>query len=154
MSKIHDKSMNFQNLWFLDFCEEYNVKIVFYMIRGTRNPSKIQKESMQIRCSKKYVKNMNNYPIWSQNGDPNRWKPSSKWHRFLLTKNQGKIARPVYPAVMYGPPIIFGFHVWTHITKPTSVIPKNIRRIEKRNKAQSRRRGGAVADNIVIYIYI
>ena len=36
-SNIHDKSMNFQNLRFLDFCEVYNVKIVFYMIRGTRN---------------------------------------------------------------------------------------------------------------------
>ena len=27
---------------FLVFCEEYNVKIVFYMIRGTGNPSKIK----------------------------------------------------------------------------------------------------------------
>ena len=28
-SKIHDKSMNFQTLRLLDFCEEYNVKFVF-----------------------------------------------------------------------------------------------------------------------------
>ena len=36
--KIDDKSMRFRNLRFLDFCEEYNVKLFFYMIRGIRNP--------------------------------------------------------------------------------------------------------------------
>ena len=39
-SKIHDKSMNFQNLRFLDFCEEYNVKIVFSHDQGSQKPIK------------------------------------------------------------------------------------------------------------------
>ena len=33
-SKIDDKSMKFQNLRFLDFCEGYNVKIVFLHDQG------------------------------------------------------------------------------------------------------------------------
>ena len=33
-SQIDDKSMNFRNLRFLDFCEEYNVKIVFLHDQG------------------------------------------------------------------------------------------------------------------------
>ena len=50
MSKIHDKSMNFQNLRFLDFCEEYNVKIVFSHDQGyqksIKNHRKINANSM------------------------------------------------------------------------------------------------------------
>ena len=49
-SKIHDKSMNFQNLRFLDFCEEYNVKIVFSHDQGyqksIKNHRKINANSM------------------------------------------------------------------------------------------------------------
>ena len=36
-SEIDDKSVIFRHVRFLDVCEEYNVKIVFYMIRGSRN---------------------------------------------------------------------------------------------------------------------
>ena len=49
-NKIDDKSMNFQNLRFLDFCEEYNVKIVFLHDQGYQksitNRSKINANSM------------------------------------------------------------------------------------------------------------
>ena len=45
VSEIDDKSMKIQNLRFLVFREEYNVKIVFYMIRGTRNLSKNYKKN-------------------------------------------------------------------------------------------------------------
>ena len=41
-SKIDDKSMNFQNLRFLDFCEEYNVKIVFSHDQGSQKSIKNQ----------------------------------------------------------------------------------------------------------------
>ena len=49
-SKIHDKSMNFQTLRFLDFCEEYNVKLVFshdqrYQ-KSIKNQKKINANSM------------------------------------------------------------------------------------------------------------
>ena len=39
-SKIDDKSMKFQNLRFLDFCEEYNVKIVFLHDQGCQKSIK------------------------------------------------------------------------------------------------------------------
>ena len=37
MCEINDKSMNFRNLRFLVFCEEYNVKIVFSHDQGYQN---------------------------------------------------------------------------------------------------------------------
>ena len=49
-SKINGKSMNFQNLRFLVFCEEYNVKIVFLHDQGyqksIKSQSKINANSM------------------------------------------------------------------------------------------------------------
>ena len=42
MSKIDDKSMNFRNLIFLVFCEEYNVKIVFSHDQGSQKSIKNQ----------------------------------------------------------------------------------------------------------------
>ena len=60
--------MNFRSLRFLVSWRDYNVKIVFYMIRGTRNLYKIDKKSMQIRCSKKGCKNQEKcskmHPKW------------------------------------------------------------------------------------------
>ena len=48
--KIDDKSMNFRNLRFLDFCEEYNVKIIFLRDLGhqksIKNHSTINAKSM------------------------------------------------------------------------------------------------------------
>ena len=49
-SKINGKSMNFQNLRFLGFCEEYNVKIVFLHDQGGRNQSKIDGEKNEKVC--------------------------------------------------------------------------------------------------------
>ena len=40
--KIDDKSMRFRNLRFLDFCEEYNVKIVFLHDQGYQKSIKSQ----------------------------------------------------------------------------------------------------------------
>ena len=52
-SKIDDKSMKFQNLRFLDFCEEYNVKIVFLHDQGYQKSIKNDEKTMQNRCSNK-----------------------------------------------------------------------------------------------------
>ena len=50
MSKINDESMKFQNLRFLVFCEEYNVKIVFLHDQGyqesIKNQLKVNANSM------------------------------------------------------------------------------------------------------------
>ena len=39
-AQIDDKSMRFRNLRFLDFCEEYNVKLLFLHVQGERKSSK------------------------------------------------------------------------------------------------------------------
>ena len=56
-SKINGKSMNFQNLRFLVFCEEYNVKIVFLHNQGYqqsfKHPYKIDAKSMLDKCMHK-----------------------------------------------------------------------------------------------------
>ena len=40
--KIDDKSMRFRNLRFLDFCEEYNVKLFFLHDQGDQESIKFQ----------------------------------------------------------------------------------------------------------------
>ena len=64
-SKIDDKSMNSQNLRFLDFCEEYNVNIVFSHDQGylkfIKNPFKIYVQ-ITSACAKKYAKNIKIHP--------------------------------------------------------------------------------------------
>ena len=40
--KIDDKSMRFRNLRFLDFCEEYNVKLLFSHDQGHQKSIKFQ----------------------------------------------------------------------------------------------------------------
>ena len=60
MPKWRPKSMtnrwNFRTCDFLFFAKCITLKSFFYMIRGTRNLEKIDKKSMQIRCSKKGCK--------------------------------------------------------------------------------------------------
>ena len=72
MSKIDDKSMIFQNLRFLDFCEEYNVKIVFLHDRGYQKSFENQKKRKQIRRSKKVCRK---HGKW-QKMEP-KWEPKS-----------------------------------------------------------------------------
>ena len=63
-AKTMSKSM--PNLWifgtcdFLIFAKSITLKSFFYMIRGTRNASKIHNKSMQNRCSKKVCRNFGN----------------------------------------------------------------------------------------------
>ena len=71
-SKIHDKSMNFQNLRFLVFCEEYNVKIVFLHDQGSQQGIKNLLKTMQLQCSKKVCKK---HETCSEK-DP-KWEPKS-----------------------------------------------------------------------------
>ena len=48
-AKINEKTMRFRNLRFLVFYKEYNVQIIFYMIRYAENRSKTDQKSMQKR---------------------------------------------------------------------------------------------------------
>ena len=70
--KTDDESMKFRNLRFLVFVKSITLKSFFHMIRGTRNLSKIDKTSMQIRCSKKGCTNHENATKGCQNGTRNR----------------------------------------------------------------------------------
>ena len=77
-SKINDKSMKFRSLWFLVFCEEYNVKIVFYMIRGIINLNKVNQKSMQTRCSKRGCKKHDKCSKMEPEWEPKSRKSRSK----------------------------------------------------------------------------
>ena len=75
-SKIYDKSMNFQNLRFLDFCcEEYNVKIVFSHDQGyqksIKNQSKIYANTMLEKGLQKSWKMLQNGPKMGAEIDTN-----------------------------------------------------------------------------------
>ena len=76
MLKRDPKSMT--NLWnfgtcdFLFLAKSITLKSFFYMIRGTRIPSKIHKKSMQIRCSKKVCRKHEK----CQKMEP-KWEPKS-----------------------------------------------------------------------------
>ena len=65
-TKIDDKSMKFQNLRFLDFCEEYNVKLVFSHDQGyqksIKNQSKIDANTMLEKGLQKSCKMLQNRP--------------------------------------------------------------------------------------------
>ena len=71
--KIDDKSMRFRNLRFLDFCEVYNVKLVFFIWSVV---PEIDKKSIKNQCKfdarKRVAKIVKNAPKWSQNGSRNR----------------------------------------------------------------------------------
>ena len=54
-SKINDKSVNYQNLRFLVFCEEYNFKIVFLHDQGYQ---KSEKKSIKIIADSMLKKGM------------------------------------------------------------------------------------------------
>ena len=71
-SKIYHKSITFQNLRFLDFCEEYNVKIVFSHDRGYQKSFENPKKSKQIRRSKKVCRKHGKL----QKMEP-KWEPKS-----------------------------------------------------------------------------
>ena len=64
--------MKIRNLRFLVFCGEYNVKLVFYMIRGIRNQSKVNEKQCKIDARKRNVKNHEKYA----KREP-KWEPES-----------------------------------------------------------------------------
>ena len=66
-TKIYEKTMRLWNLRFLDVCRKYNVKIVFYMIRGTTNQVKMFKNKCGIDAVKSNAKIMKKLPKWSRN---------------------------------------------------------------------------------------
>ena len=77
----------FRTCDFLIFAKGITLKSFFYMIRGTRNPSKIHNKSMQNRCSKKVCRKHETYiKKWSRNGSQNPWKSIPKRRRIFYTK--------------------------------------------------------------------
>ena len=61
---------------FLFFVKSITLKTFFYMIRGTRDLSKINKKSMRIRCSKKWCTNQET----CSKREP-EWEPKSRKYR-------------------------------------------------------------------------
>ena len=78
--KILWKIDTFLNMRSLVFCEEYKLKMLFYMIRGSKNPWTIHQKSMQNRCSKKVCK---------KHGKHSNMEPKSM-------KNQRKTRSTIY----------------------------------------------------------
>jgi len=93
-SKINDQSMKIRNLRFLVFCGEYNVKIVFYMIRGIRNQAKVDEHQCKIDARKKNVKIMKNMLKENRNGSQNHDN---------MHKNEGSKIHRIYGYILGGP---------------------------------------------------
>ena len=96
----------FRTCDFLIFAKSITLKSFFYMIRGTRIPSKIHKKSMQIRCSKKVCRKHETCQKMEPKWEPKSMKIHPKTTLDLNTKIWRKIVRPVCPADMYGPPLL------------------------------------------------
>ena len=66
--KIDDKSMRFRNLRFLDFCEEYNVKLLFSHDQGHQKSIETSVQKHLRNIDAEVIENNGILiPRWSQN---------------------------------------------------------------------------------------